>query len=117
MPRSMPRPAFDPAIWGPHMWFMIHLAALRFPENPTLDDKKHFYTFFKSLQYVLPCDGCCRGFSDILDATGFGPAHLKNRDALFAWTVAAHDAVNAKTRKPTGTSWKVWKKRYLELAL
>lgn len=113
---SMTKPNFDPGMWGPASWLMIHLAALRYPDDPTPEDKKRFYTFFRNLQYILPCDGCCKGFHAILESTRFGAKDLRDRDALFAWTVAAHDMVNAKTGKATGVPWKLWKQRYLQLA-
>jgi hypothetical protein len=109
-------PNFDPKLWGGHFWLVTHLSSLRYPENPTESDKRHFFAFYKNLQYILPCDGCCKGFQIILEQTKFGDKDLKNRDRLFAWTVKAHDMVNAKTGKPTGTHWKVWKQRYMKLA-
>lgn len=97
------------------MWFVLHTAALKYPTAPTAADKKNMYRFVTSLQYVLPCEGCCRGFQAILDRTAFGPKDLKNSDALFAWTVKAHAMVNEKTGKPPKDDWRMWKQRYLSL--
>lgn len=110
------KPGFDPSMWGPGVWFMIHLAALRYPEKPTLTDKKHYTAFITSLQYVLPCDGCCAGFKQILKDTKFGPATLANRNALFKWSVDAHNMVNAKTGKRVRDDWRAWMKKYMELS-
>ncbi len=109
-------PAFPPSTWGPSAWLLIHLTALRYPERPTTDDKKRFSAFIKSLQYVLPCEGCCKGFQKIIEATQFGPATLRDRDALFEWTVIAHNMVNQKLGKPVRTDWRAWKSQYMALA-
>jgi len=85
--------------------------------NPTADDKTHFADFYKNLQYTLPCDGCCKGFKKVLEITKFGAKDLKNRDALFAWTVKAHALVNAKLGKTPRDDPEFWKKQYLALAL
>ena len=108
---------FDPKLWGPSAWFFIHTLSLRYPMNPTAADKKHYGTFFKSLQFVLPCDGCCKGFERVLEISKFGSKDLANRDTLFAWTVKAHALVNAKTGKPPRDDPDFWKAKYLALAL
>lgn len=110
------RPNFDPKIWGNSFWLALHLSALRYPDVPTASDKKNFLTFFKSLQYILPCDGCCKGFEKILEMTKFGAKDLKNRDTLFAWTVKAHSLVNEKTGKPSKNFHGYWRKQYMALA-
>jgi len=108
-------PNFNPEIWGPSVWLMIHLAALRYPNNPTAADKKHFLAFYNSIPFILPCNGCCVGFSKILEITKFGAKDLKNTDALFAWTVKAHSLVNIKTGKAPRDDPGFWKGQYLAL--
>jgi len=110
-------PNFNPELWGSSTWFLIHLSALRYPMNPTLEDKKHFGAFFKNLRYILPCTGCCKGFERILEVTKFGAKDLKNRDTLFEWTVTAHSMVNEKTGKAPRNDPVFWKKQYMALAL
>lgn len=108
---------FDPKLWGSSFWFCCHVLSLRYPMNPTAADKKNYGTFFRSLQYVLPCDGCCKGFERVLEMTKFGAKDLANRDALFAWTVKAHALVNAKTGKAPRDDPDFWKEKYMALAL
>jgi hypothetical protein len=71
----------------------------------------------RSLRFVLPCDGCCKGFEKILEITKFGAKDLTNRNTLFAWTVKAHALVNAKTGKAPRDDPEFWMKQYLALAL
>jgi hypothetical protein len=107
---------FSPDLFGPGVWFLLHTSSLRYPVKPTADDKKHFNSFIRSIQYALPCGGCCRGFKAILEMTKFGAKDLKSRDALFAWTVLAHSLVNKKIGKPERNDPKFWKSQYMKLA-
>jgi hypothetical protein len=108
---------FDPKLWGPSLWFSIHLISLRYPMKPTAADKKNYGDYFRTLRFVLPCDGCCKGFEKILEITKFGAKDLANRNTLFAWTVKAHALVNAKTGKAPRDDPEFWMKQYLALAL
>ena len=85
--------------------------------NPTPTDKKNYNNFIKSMQFVLPCEGCCKGFKAILEMTKFGAKDLKTRDTLFAWTVLAHSLVNQKTGKAARNDPEFWKGQYMKLAL
>jgi hypothetical protein len=67
--------------------------------------------------YIIPCDGCCKGFKAILEMTKFGAKDLKSRDTLFAWSVLAHSLVNKKKGKAERNDPEMWKKQYLRLAL
>jgi hypothetical protein len=114
----MSAPNFPPDLWGPGFWFSaIHLPALRYPIKPTAEDKKHFGDYIRSMVYIIPCDGCCKGFKAILEMTKFGAKDLKSRDALFAWSVKAHSLVNKKTGKPERNDPEMWKKQYMKLAI
>lgn len=106
---------FNPALWGPSMWFVLHTAALKYPATPTEADKRNMGRFVTSLRFVLPCDGCCRGFETVLRRTAFGDKDLASSDALFAWTVRAHGMVNQKLGKPARDDPRRWKQKYLNL--
>ena len=109
-------PNFPPDVFGPSLWFVIHITALRLPEFPTSADKKHFVSFYESLQHVLPCDGCRIGYKKMLESTKFGTKDVKNRDTLFAWTVKIHNMVNARLGKNVNNSATFWKRKYMELS-
>lgn len=104
---------FPPPTWGPGLWRMMHLAALVYPVRPTEADRRATKTFFLSLQFVIPCWGCRQGYIDLLNnKLPLTDAVLRSRDALFRWTVALHDAVNAKLGKPTGRGAAQWANVY-----
>ena len=43
------------AIWGPPLWFTLHTISFNYPVNPTEEDKRRYYKYFKYLGKVLPC--------------------------------------------------------------
>ena len=108
---------FPPEVWGPSMWFLMHLVAATFPLSPTSNDKARYTDFFTSLQAVLPCEGCRRGYNAILttDPTRLTPRVLSSREALFKWTVDVHNRVNAKLGKPVQPDWQGWFAEYNKL--
>ena len=48
----------DPAIWGPHFWFVLHLVSFHYPDNPNQKDKDSYKSFYYSVQGILPCQNC-----------------------------------------------------------
>lgn len=96
------------------MWFMVHLIAATYPVNPTPQDKANTAAFFQSLQHVLPCGGCRRGYEIILstEPTRLTPHVFASRASLFKWTVDVHNRVNAKLGKPVDSDWKAWYMQY-----
>ena len=108
---------FSPEVWGPSMWFMMHLAAATFPETPTPTDRAQYAAFFQSLQHVLPCFGCRKGYETIInsDPTKLTARTFTSRAALFKWTVDVHNRVSAKLGKPVQSDWVAWYREYDKL--
>jgi FAD-linked sulfhydryl oxidase len=99
------------------MWFMFHVVAATYPVKPTTEDRTRYAAFYASLQHVLPCEGCRKGYQTILasDPTRFSPRIMDSRYALFKWTVDVHNRVNAKLGKPVDPNWRAWYKEYDKL--
>lgn len=123
MPVAMPSPSktstklpngFSPELWGPSMWFMFHLIAAMYPDNPTTADKANHAAFYRSLQHVLPCIGCRMGYATIItsEPTKMTARVFASRQSLFKWTVDVHNRVNAKLNKPIHNDWKAWYREY-----
>lgn len=108
---------FAPEAWGPSMWFLVHLIAATYPTNPTSHDRTKYANFYSSLQDVLPCEGCRRGYVAILttEPTRLTPRIFSSREALFKWTVDVHNRVNAKLGKEVHTDWRAWYREYNRL--
>lgn len=105
---------FSPEVWGPSMWFMVHLVAATFPEKPTPADRAQYAAFFHSLQHVLPCYGCRKGYETIINTepTKLTTRTFASRQALFKWTVDVHNRVSAKLGKPIQSDWLAWYREY-----
>lgn len=71
---------------------------MHYPDDPSPEHMDSAREFFFALRYLLPCPGCRVGIAKMVDAPEFEAA-LANQQALFTWTVQAHNAVNARTGK------------------
>lgn len=110
---SAKRDNVAPHVWGPSVWKMMHVIALTYPEHPTRQDMQDFATFFTSLQNVLPCEGCRKGYTQLIGGRyRLTEGVLSGRDALFRWTVDVHNAVNKKVGKRVDADYAKWFKHY-----
>jgi len=82
--------------WGPHGWLFLHSITFQYPDNPSLIDKKNYYNFFHSLQFVLPCEKCRSHFSSNLKKY---PIQLNSRLNLIHWLINIHNNVNKSLHK------------------
>ena len=46
------------SVWGPPLWHSLHTISFNYPIIPTEDQRIHYYNFYNSLQYILPCKYC-----------------------------------------------------------
>jgi hypothetical protein len=83
----------SPKNWGKHFWATIHVTALGYPDEPSSQNALAYKTFYLSFGEILPCQKCRKNFKDHLKELPMERA-LKNRDALFDWTVRLHNIVN-----------------------
>lgn len=105
----------NPKVWGPPLWFVIHMVALMYPQKPTATERSEAINFFKGLQPVLPCDWCKKHFAEELKT--MDKSVFDTRDALFEWTVKFHDKVSDRThsKQPRHTV-NYWRKFYKKAA-
>lgn len=94
-PRGIP-----PSRWGGAAWTFIHYVALGYPRHPSLRDIDEYTRFFASLQYILPCRACREHLHEHVRHTPPDEALASGRDAVFAWTVKLHNAVNESLGRP-----------------
>lgn len=100
----MNKNGFQTKVWGPPIWFFLHIISQNYnPEKPFM--RKGYFNFFKNLQYVLPCGACRDNYSKIISK---GPLKLtydvfNTRETLSYWTFALHNKVQEdiymKTKK------------------
>jgi hypothetical protein len=77
-------------VWGPIKWKELHYRGLI--DLPMDDEKEWFDNFCEA----LPCPHCREHFAAFVKKKA---PDLTSRENFFAWTVAAHNAVNQATGK------------------
>ncbi len=93
--------ASGPACWGPLQWMALHQIARGYPrENPTPAQQAALVAYVTSLVDLLPCSFCAKHWREM--APSIAAATGSRYDAL-KWTIDAHNAVNARLKKPVLT--------------
>jgi hypothetical protein len=95
-----------PEVWGPHLWFILHIISFEYPEKPTEYDKRIYHDFYTSLKDVIPCVECRKHYRDHITKYPLTP-HLDNRDTLIKWVIQIHNFINISLGKPTYTNEQV----------
>ena len=88
-----------PEIWGPHLWYILHIISFEYPLNPTEYDKRIYHDFYTSLKDVIPCEMCRKHYQTHIHKYPLTP-HLDTRDTLVKWVIQVHNFVNASLGKP-----------------
>ena len=96
---------FLTSVWGPSLWFTLHIISLNYPTQPTDEDKKNYKKFFDSLQHVLPCGICRKNLYSNLSCTGYGPHVFANRTSLARYVHKLHQCVNKMLGKKCTVSF------------
>lgn len=100
------------SVWGPPMWHTLHTISFNFPTNPTEQDKKEYYNFYNSLQYILPCKACRDNLKNNLIKVPLNMNVFKNRESLSRWVYDLHEVVNKLLGKKSGLSFEAVRERY-----
>ena len=105
---------FSTYIWGPCMWYFLHTMSFNYPVKPTSLDKKHYMTFLKSLQYVLPCKTCRENYSKNIKSSEckLNMAVMKNRNSLSRWLCKLHNKINTQLCKKKEMKYEVCRDFY-----
>ena len=88
-----------PELWGPNMWYILHLITFSYPIEPSEFDKRSYHDFFHNLKDVIPCDVCKKHYSKYIVQYPIGP-HLDNRGNIIKWLIQIHNFVNLSLNKP-----------------
>ena len=82
-----------PQVWGPPMWYMLHVASTY--ANMT-QDGVDWQNVIKSLPFIIPCLECREHARKFIEST---PMLLPNANYLFVYLAKMHNRVNARTKK------------------
>ena len=90
---------FLTSVWGPSLWFVLHIISLNYPMAPSARNRREYRKFFDSLQHVLPCGICRDNLCRNLKCTGYGPHVFKSRSTLSRFVHKLHNCVSGMLGK------------------
>ncbi|OCH93520.1 hypothetical protein OBBRIDRAFT_832609 [Obba rivulosa] len=82
---------------GQATWKLLHTMTLRYPENPTQDERDALYNYFHLMSRLYPCGECAAEFQLLLKKY---PPQTSSRKTAAMWLCAVHNEVNARLGKP-----------------
>ncbi len=97
----------DPAIWGPSLWTILHVAAERVGQNTIIplraDEVRELEMLIKSFPVALPCATCQTHAGQYLAAHRFnwtGKSGVEARNIISRYLYDFHDHVNRNKATP-----------------
>ena len=100
------------SIFGPNIWFTLHMISFNYPVNPTSADKKHYKDFLLNWGYVLPCIYCRNNFKKNLEMAGFCDSVMDNRYNFSHFIYKLHNCVNEMLGKDIQISYEEVRAKY-----
>ncbi|CAL1711756.1 unnamed protein product [Somion occarium] len=82
---------------GRATWKLLHTMTLRFPENPTEDQRNALSSYFHLFSRLYPCGECAHEFQQLLKKY---PPQTSSRRAAATWLCFVHNEVNTRLLKP-----------------
>ena len=98
--------------WGPSFWNVLHILSFSYPNEPTNDDKKNFYTFYYNLQYILPCQHCRDNLKKNYNILPLTAEVFKNSDSLSKYVYKLHELINKELNKKSTLTYEDLKNKY-----
>jgi hypothetical protein len=92
----------DPKVWGPFLWYVLHIISFNYPLNPSYADKRMYHDFYVNFKDLIPCSNCQKHYRQHLHSNPITPA-LDSRADLVKWVIQMHNIVNISLGKPTMT--------------
>ncbi|KAF9463570.1 ERV/ALR sulfhydryl oxidase domain-containing protein [Collybia nuda] len=85
------------AALGRATWKLMHTMTLRFPENPTPDERTALSSYFHLTSRLYPCGECAEEFQMLLKKF---PPQTSSRRSAALWLCSVHNEVNKRLKKP-----------------
>ena len=100
------------SVWGPPLWHVLHTISFNYPINPTNEQKKYYFKFYKNLQNILPCKYCRDNLKNNFSKLPLTLNTFKNRDTLSKYVYNLHELVNTMLGKESGLTYEDVRDRY-----
>jgi len=82
---------------GQATWKLMHTMTLRFPEDPTQDERDALNSYFHLQARLYPCGECAAEFKELLKKY---PPQTSSRRSAALWLCHVHNEVNIRLKKP-----------------
>ncbi|KIL00880.1 hypothetical protein PAXRUDRAFT_128869, partial [Paxillus rubicundulus Ve08.2h10] len=82
---------------GRATWKLLHTMTLRYPENPTQDERQALEAYMYLTSRLYPCGECASEFQELLKKF---PPQTSSRRAASLWLCSVHNEVNDRLEKP-----------------
>lgn len=99
-------------VFGPSIWFNLHIISFNYPVKPTKEDKDNYKAFLMSFKKVLPCVYCRINFAANLKRAKFNPGVMANRDTFSRFVYRLHNCVNEMLGKDVSITYEEVRDRY-----
>lgn len=109
-----------PCWWGGCVWKSIYCITATYPEIPSKEHIESARTFFKSLIFLLPCEGCQQSYSIFTCETNTNVDNLenfKNKENLIKFVYNLRNKVNNKLTHNYGIDLNYFKKKLLYMTI
>ena len=93
------------SLWGPSFWHVLHILSFNYPDEPTNDDKKNYYTFYYNLQFILPCQHCRDNLIKNYKILPLTADVFKNSSTLSKYIYKLHELVNKELNKKSNLTY------------
>jgi len=94
------------------MWHILHTISFNYPIEPSEDQKKHYYKFYRNLVNILPCKYCRENLTNNLKIHKLTKSTMENRETLSYWVYNLHEIINKMLGKESGLSYEDVRERY-----
>ena len=88
-----------PEVWGPPLWYKMHMKTFNYPDVPTNKDKLNIIRYFKNIPNQIPCEKCIRHYKRELIINPIENV-VHSKQSLIKWLIDLHNKVNARLNKP-----------------
>ncbi|KAH9912780.1 ERV/ALR sulfhydryl oxidase domain-containing protein [Epithele typhae] len=82
---------------GRATWKLMHTMTLRYPDEPSQDERDALYNYFHLTSRLYPCGECAAEFQLLLKKF---PPQTSSRRSAATWLCFLHNQVNARLGKP-----------------
>lgn len=99
-------------VWGPCLWFVLHVISFNYPVIPDDNTKKYYKRFLLTLRHVLPCKYCRENLTKNLEILPPTRDKFESRESFSRYIYDLHQVVNKMLNKDFDLSYEEVRDRF-----